>query len=549
MKYLISISAFAITIGASAQPTVGLIQYTTPPSGYMLFAPIANTRTYLLDPCGREVHQWNSSYQPGLGAQLQPDGTLYRTGNVNNTIYQGGGRGGVIERWSWDGDLLWSYALSNDSLCQHHDFTVLPNGNLLVIAWDRKTGAEAIARGKNPALTQDWLLSERIMELQPTGTNDAVVVWQWKLWDHLVQAFDAGLPNYAVVSEHPERMNINFVQGLPTNTDWIHLNGIDYNEELDQILVSSHAMDEIWVIDHSTSTQEAAGSTGGNSGKGGDLLYRWGNPRAYGRGVMADQRLFGQHHATWLPEGHTHAGKILVFNNGLGRPAGQYSSLDIIAPPVDENGAYEVPATTAYLPANVFWSWTEPVPTDFFAQNISGVFPVEDGFLATDGPEGRFLFIDGSNDIGWEYINPVNNGGPVAQGSTIASNSTFRCEHYAADFPGFAGHDLAPGDEIELDPIVPSLCVTTSIGHIYEEGHPELVEGYPNPANDHFTITGTSIAAVELFEVDGRSTSLPISVQGDRCTVDVSKMATGIYNVRVQSTDGTRTITRLLLAR
>ena len=34
--------------------------------------------------------------------------------------------------------------------------------------------------------------------------------------------------------------------------------------------------------------------TGGRFGKGGDLLYRWGNPQAYGAGTAADQRLFAQ---------------------------------------------------------------------------------------------------------------------------------------------------------------------------------------------------------------------------------------------------------------
>src|SRR5436190_15582480 len=160
MRHILLSFLLVITTSVQAQRTVGLIQYDAPPSGYLLFPPLSNTATYLIDPCGREVHQWNSTYTAGASAQLQPDGSLYRAGNFNNPIYQGGGRGGVLERWSWDGELLWSYLISNDSLCQHHDFTVLPNGNLLVIAWDRHPGAEAIAQGRNPANTGTWLLSE-----------------------------------------------------------------------------------------------------------------------------------------------------------------------------------------------------------------------------------------------------------------------------------------------------------------------------------------------------------------------------------------------------
>ena len=103
--------------------------------------------------------------------------------------------------------------------------------------------------------------------------------------DHLIQDFDASKANYGEVAEHPELIDLNFRLSETTNyrdpSDWIHSNGIDYNPELDQIVLSPSNFSEVWIIDHSTTRTEAAGSNGGNSGKGGDLLYRWGNPRAY----------------------------------------------------------------------------------------------------------------------------------------------------------------------------------------------------------------------------------------------------------------------------
>ena len=85
--------------------------------------------------------------------------------------------------------------------------------------------------------------------------------------------------------------------------DWLHINSVAYNPDLDQIMLSVFEFSEIWIIDHGTTTAEAAGHEGGKYGKGGDLLYRWGNPRAYRAGTVKDQKLFGQHNAHWIPRG------------------------------------------------------------------------------------------------------------------------------------------------------------------------------------------------------------------------------------------------------
>ena len=124
------------------------------------------------------------------------------------------------------------------------------------------------------------------------------------------------------------------------NPDWTHVNSVDYNAALDQIVVSVHEFSEIWIIDHSTTTALAAGHTGGRSGKGGDLLYRWGNPRVYRAGTKADRTLFAQHNAQWIPSGLPGEGHMLVFNNGGQRPDGSYSSVDELVLPVDGQGGY-----------------------------------------------------------------------------------------------------------------------------------------------------------------------------------------------------------------
>jgi hypothetical protein len=168
---------------------------------------------------------------------------------------------------------------------------------------------------------------------------------------------------------------------------------------LDQILLSVRNFSEMWVIDHSTTTAEAAGHSGGNSGMGGDLLYRWGNPQAYDAGGSGDQQLFVQHDAQWIPEGTPGAGNILVFNNGQGRPDGDYSSVDGIVPPVDGAGNY-----TGYGPAAPTWSYVASTPGDFYARNISGTQRLPDSdTLICDGPAARFFQVDAAGEVVWEY--------------------------------------------------------------------------------------------------------------------------------------------------
>ncbi len=164
--------------------------------------------------------------------------------------------------------------------------------------------------------------------------------------------------------------------------DWNHSNSIDYNAELDQILISVRNFSEIWVIDHSPTTAEAAGHTSGDSDKGGDLLYRWGNPHAYDAGTATDQQLFVQHDAQWIPAGYPGAGNILVFNNGAGRPGGNYSSVDEIMPPVDNAGNYALDASSTFGPAAPVWSYSAGKQTDFYATNISGAQRLPSGGAA-----------------------------------------------------------------------------------------------------------------------------------------------------------------------
>ncbi|MFM2136764.1 MAG: hypothetical protein RL021_2164 [Bacteroidota bacterium] len=457
---------FALPLSLAAQSTVGLLQYDPGnEAGYVLFSPNASDTTYLVDKCGYRVHSWTSNQSPGQSVRLLENGLLLRPGRSNNPVFTAGGQGGIIELLDWNGQVLWSYSVSSATECQHHDVYPMPNGNILVLSWDLKTPSQAIAAGRDTARIGVSLWSEKIMELQPVGTSGANIVWQWNAWDHLVQAYDPTKTNFGAVAQHPELIHLNQFSGPATATDWLHCNSLDYDSTTDQIILSCHNFSEIWFIDHGTTTAEAAGHTGGRYGKGGDLLYRWGNPQTYGRGTVADKRLFGQHHPHRIKSGMNDAGKVLIFNNGLGRPAGNYSTVEVLELPMDSIGNFAAPGTGPYLPDSAVWKYTAPVPTDFFSQNISGAQRLENGnTLICSGQNGIFFEIDQSKNTVWKYVSPTTTGGnPIAQGTVPTQNSVFRCTLYPATYPGLSGHNLTPGAPIELNPTA-SACTMLGTG-------------------------------------------------------------------------------------
>jgi len=436
---------FLFFINMNGQQTVGVFTNTTDAfEGYTLFGPQDSKETYLINNCGEKVHSWTSTYLPGLSSYLLENGNLLHTGRVNGM----GGGSGIVEILDWDSTVIWSHSVSGTHGRQHHDVELLPNGNILLIVWDERTQAEIIQAGSTTSNTS--INSEQIIEIQPDLINGgATVIWEWKAWEHLVQDTNNTFDNFGIVSASPEKIDINFLNH--NTSDWLHFNGIDYNAEFDQIIISCHNFSEFWIIDHSTSTAEAASSIGGNFGKGGDLLYRWGNPQAYDQGTAVDQRLFLQHNTHWIPNGLNDAGKILLFNNQAGTPNNQNSStVNVVNTPVNANGFYSYNGG-AYEPAGFDWTYQATNPTDFYSNIISGVQRLPNGnTLICEGVGGRFFEVDSSGTIVWEYVNPVNDSGVMTQGDTITNNNVFRCTKYAVDYPGLSGQTLTSQGYIEI---------------------------------------------------------------------------------------------------
>jgi hypothetical protein len=446
--FLLSLLTFSSPALFSQNKTGFIEQKNGSMPGYVLFAPLHSKTTYLIDKCGKQVHSWKSAYTPGQSAYLLPNGDLLRAGNDSNKIFKGGGR---IEKFNWDNKLLWSYLISSATECQHHDICPLPNGNILVLVWEKKTAEEAIKAGRNPGLLGDCVWSEKIIELNPSRKNSAKVVWEWHAWDHLVQDHDSAKANYGIVRENRQLININF--SASTEADWLHFNSIAYNPELDQVLISNRNFSEIFILDHSTSSPQAASHNGGRYNKGGDLLFRYGNAQAYNGGAASEQKFFGQHNAHWIERGLKDEGKIMLFNNGLGRRQNNYSSVDLIGAPVDDKGNYGAIELTSYLQ---LYSEKEndELGGCFFSQNVSSVQRLGNGnTLVCSGATGQFCELDQNNTIVWLYVNPVTRTGIAKRGSVATNNQVFRCTLYESSFSGFKGKSLNVGQAIEVGAI------------------------------------------------------------------------------------------------
>jgi hypothetical protein len=454
----------------NAQNTVGVILNTDQNlDGYTFFSPFSGTKAYLVDNCGRLINQWDRGTRPGLSAYFLENGLMLRTYKVSpKGPFTSASNAGGIELVDWDNNTVWRYEINTSDWLSHHDVVMMPNGHLLVLTWQLIYRDELIALGRNPSeiAPQNYMWSEKIIEIQPIGTNEANIVWEWNIYDHYIQDFDASKEGYGIVEDHPELFNINLPDLNSSNSnatrDWNHFNAIDYHPGLDQILISVRNSDEIWILDHSTTTEEAAGHTGGRYNKGGDILYRWGNGSAYDRAPASEQKLFGQHGVNWIKEGLQDAGKILIYNNGNGRPGPDFSTAEILNPPVSEPGYYILPADEAFGPLSPEWVFGDQLGEDFYSPYLSNAQRLSNGnTLVNAGSPGVIFEVHPFRSKVWEYVIPLYGDQPASQGQNVSNNGNFRAYKFAKDFAGFQGKDLTPGQAIEFNPTPCEQTVST----------------------------------------------------------------------------------------
>ena len=429
--------------------------------GYALLYERYPLRVWLADRQGRPAFSWPALSQVANGAMPR----LRENGNLLLIL-----RDPVrIAEIAPDGRFVWQYHIGG----LHQDFQELPNGNLLLLKHDYRTRAEALAAGAHPQFVPpDGLALDMALEVRPTGPESGEVVWQWRAWDWLVQDFDPAKPHYGRPEEHPHRIDLNYnleARHRDHHTrdgDITHINALSYNAELGQIMLSVRHFSEIWIIAHGRNGGGAApGATGDGADAGGGLLYRWGNPRAYGRETEGGQQLFFHHDAHWIEAGRPGAGHILLFNNGDEFPGHERwsSSVDELALPPAQGRGYGPPAAegAAWPPPQPVWSYAAPFPPDWYAWNRSGAQRLPNGnTFITDSPHGHLFQVTPPGQIVWRYVNPLlgNNqllrpGEPVPVRerkitpygeALILDNRIYSARWYPPDYPGLQFLNLTP---------------------------------------------------------------------------------------------------------
>ena len=399
---------------------------------------------------------------------------------------------------------------------------------MLLTAWEVKSTNQLTQAGYDGATTEKW--PTHFVEVAHDGSGGGEIVWEWHIWDHLIQDHDETKDNYGVVADHPELIDINMIQagggggpggggpggGGPggSSGDWFHVNGVNYNAELDQIAFSSRHASEVYIIDHSTTSAEAAAHTGGNSGMGGDIIYRWGNPSNYGA-PGSQQIPSAVHDVRWITnDGRPNGGFLQFFNNNGG--GNNTSTVDAIETPLDGYN-YTLEPGQAYGPSTFSWRHT----CNGYASGQSASNRMSNGnvFVNLSGGQGGAGYMyeeDSLGNIVWQY-NAGGNGTPKA--------FRYECKH--------------PGIAILLDnPCEDETALSEQVL--------QKLSIYPNPSNGFFEVRGLESEDI-MIQVTNASGVLITEQTSTK--IDLTTCANGLYFVTVIDEKGNTNTQRISLVK
>ncbi|KAK3240057.1 hypothetical protein CYMTET_50064 [Cymbomonas tetramitiformis] len=307
--------------------------------GYVILTQLGKHWTDLVQTrTGLVKHRWFFKHPASKSAVLLENGNLLYMGHWSPSeekeyaFNESPDAAGILRELNWDSEVMKSCTFSNNTHILHHDFVVLPNGNYLALAWRKVTLEDMEARGfsqksimysryktfnKGHAREQTEYLVDGVVELKSVPEKEECqTVWYWWEDDHLIQDLDPNGANYGVVKNNPQLIDVHRKDEMVA-AESAHMNALDYDPLFDQVLLNSMCNAESYIIDHNTTIDEAASHKGGARGKGGDILFRWGNDQIF-QGQRAKNNGH-THGARFIPRGHnlTGAGEMPSYTSPL----------------------------------------------------------------------------------------------------------------------------------------------------------------------------------------------------------------------------------------
>ncbi len=521
------------------QNTVGLINLDAKKTldGYTFVNPINVSNHYLINNCGEIINEWlDPNFVSGAASYLLKNGDIIKSkrsrDNSKDSIFAPGA-GAIIEIRDWNNSLKWSYTLNNQQERLHHDFKVMPNGNLLLLVWELKSKMECIQAGRDTlTIPNSGIYNEKIIEID-TATKS--IIWQWSAWDHLIQDYDSSKSNYGVLKDNPQRININSNKngftGLPL-ADWMHINSIDFNPELNQILISAPTFGEIYIIDHSTTTAQAKTSSGGQSKKGGDLMYRWGNEINYITSNPAPQKLFFQHDARWIlnvATSHPDYGKVSIFNN---RFKADQSLPSVFSTPWDMYSNSYLENNKRYGPIDIDKSFVTDKAKQQSPMTSSIQYLPNGNILLLAGVKGYIYELAPNNQVVWEYILPYKGVNRVSQGTKLVNqdNTIFNTYKYPKNYEAFKGKNLEPKGYLEINPNLELCSKLTTTNSVLSN----RFKIYPNPIVEALYVEVENNDIVIIYDNYGRIIKKKELMKG--VNYINFELNSGIYTIELSST-------------
>lgn len=502
---------FLLLCSNSKSQTVGaVLKKETASDDLYLISPLGTYKSYLIDNCGFIYKTWTSAYPAASAAYLDPNGNLYRAGKLLNSNFNFGGGTGIIEKFDHAGSLMWTFELTNDSLQMHHDFELLPNGNILVSAWQFISNNTVVALGRNPAnIGPGGFYSDVIFEIDPN--NQFEIVWEWRAIDHIVQNYDNTLNNFGSLRENPHLIDINLNTTLVQQSiDWLHVNSIDYNRDLDQILISANGINEVFILDYSL-----------NETNKGNILFRWGAMQNYN--AAGAQQLFKQHDATWVYNESSFSYHLLIFNNGLIADDGQrFSTVDELILPFDSNG-YMIIDENVDINKLYHNRYNGDGGNNLYSKRMgSARRNRKNNTIICESDNGRIIEADNDGDILWEYISPVSENQIAAQGEIPNGNILFSVGSYPKE--SYSDYFFNSWEKIEYDENSNCIDNITALNNIEEN-----LEGV-HFLHNKLCVTRSDVINVGIFNVLGERVFSKKAIKNDFC-IDLNELNMGVYFV------------------